>query len=57
AGKLPCMRSPTIAPLYEQSGYAVKIAVKRNEVPQLIPLLKTMGATDIVEYELRKVIL
>lgn len=57
AGKLPCMRSPTIAPLYERSGYAVKIAVRRNEVPHLIPLLKTMGASDIVEYELRKVIL
>jgi len=54
---LPCMRSPTVAPLYGEQGYAVKIAVKREEVPALIPLLKKMGATDILEFELRKVLI
>jgi ATP phosphoribosyltransferase len=53
---LPAMRSPTISPLFNDSGYAVKIAVKKPEVPALIPRLKALGATDIVEYELRKVI-
>jgi ATP phosphoribosyltransferase len=53
--KLPAMRSPTVAPLYGESGYAVKIAVKKNEVPELIPRLKKLGALDIVEYALRKV--
>ncbi|MDR1470001.1 MAG: ATP phosphoribosyltransferase [Spirochaetaceae bacterium] len=53
---LPAMRSPTISPLYKDSGYAVKIAVKKSEAPALIPRLKALGATDIVEYELRKVI-
>ena len=52
---LPAMRSPTVAPLFGDNGYAVKIAVKRNEVPGIIPRLKKLGALDIVEYDLRKV--
>jgi len=56
AAGLPAMRSPTVAPLYGDDGYAVKIAVKKNEVPDLIPRLKKAGATDIVEYDLRKVV-
>ena len=53
---LPAMRSPTVAPLYGDEGYAVKIAVKRDEVPHIVPRLKKAGATDIVEYDLRKVV-
>jgi ATP phosphoribosyltransferase len=53
---LPAMRSPTVAPLYGDEGYAVKIAVKRSEVSELIPRLKRLGAGDIVEYDLRKVV-
>jgi len=54
---LPAMRSPTVAPLFGDSGYAVKIAVKKHEVPDIIPRLKKLGALDIVEYDLRKVVL
>jgi ATP phosphoribosyltransferase len=54
---LPAMRSPTVAPLYGDAGYAVKIAVKKHEVPDIIPKLKKLGAIDIVEYDLRKVVL
>lgn len=53
---LPCMRSPTVSPLYKNEGYAVKIAVKKSETFTLIPRLKTMGATDILEYRFRKVV-
>ncbi|MCL2230962.1 MAG: ATP phosphoribosyltransferase [Treponema sp.] len=53
---LPAMRSPTVATLYGDAGYAVKIAVKKNEVPDIIPKLKKLGALDIVEYDLRKVV-
>jgi ATP phosphoribosyltransferase len=53
---LPAMRSPTVSPLYGEGGYAVKIAVKKSEVPELIPRLKKLGAGDIVEYDLRKVV-
>jgi ATP phosphoribosyltransferase len=53
---LPAMRSPTVSPLYGDKGFAVKIAVKKSEIPDLIPRLKKSGATDIVEYDLRKVV-
>jgi len=53
---LPAMRSPTVAPLYGDAGYAVKIAVNKHEVPDIIPKLKKLGVLDIVEYDLRKVV-
>jgi len=53
---LPAMRSPTVAPLFADAGYAVKIAVNKYEVPDIIPKLKKLGALDIVEYDLRKVV-
>ncbi|MEO0136745.1 MAG: ATP phosphoribosyltransferase [candidate division WOR-3 bacterium] len=53
---LPCMRAPTVAPLYGEKGFAVKVAVRKNEVIKLIPQLKRLGATDILEYEFRKVV-
>ena len=54
--ELPAMRSPTVAPLFGDTGYAVKIAVKKHEVPAIIPKLKKSGALDIVEYDLRKAV-
>ncbi|MBQ7166742.1 MAG: ATP phosphoribosyltransferase [Treponema sp.] len=54
---LPSMKSPTVSPLFGGDGYAVKIAVRKGDVPTLLPRLQTLGATDIVEYELRKVML
>lgn len=53
--EIPAMRSPTVSPLFGGSGYAVKIAVKKSEVPVLLPKLKSLGASDILEYQLRKV--
>jgi ATP phosphoribosyltransferase len=54
---LPCMRAPTVSPLHEDQGYAVKVAVRKNETRKLIPRLKKIGASDILEYEFRKVVL
>ncbi len=54
--QLPCMRSPTVAPLYGEEGYAVKIAVPAKEVPKLIPQLIAMGARDLLEYRLEKLV-
>lgn len=54
---IPSMKSPTVSPLFGDDGYAVKIAVKKSEVPNLLPKLQSLGATDILEYELRKVML
>ncbi|MBQ5498324.1 MAG: ATP phosphoribosyltransferase, partial [Treponema sp.] len=54
---LPSMKSPTISTLFGGDGYAIKIAVKKSEVPTLLPKLQSLGACDIVEYELRKVMI
>jgi ATP phosphoribosyltransferase len=53
---LPCMRAPTVSPLYNEEGYAVKIAVPTREVPTLIPRLVAAGARDILEYRLEKIV-
>lgn len=53
---LPCMREPTIATLHGAAGLAVKAAVPRAELPGLIPLLKTRGATDIVVSQLEQIV-
>ena len=53
---LPSMKSPTVSPLFGDDGYAVKIAVEKREVPTLLPKLQSLGATDILEYALRKVV-
>ncbi len=45
---LPCMRRPTLSPLFGDDGFAVKAAVPRNQLAILIPLLKSQGGTDIV---------
>ncbi len=54
---LPCMRSPTVSPLYGENGFAIKVAVKRKEVSKILPLIKKIGATDILEFEFSKVVL
>jgi ATP phosphoribosyltransferase len=53
---LPCMRAPTVAPLFAGRGYAVKVAVRKREAAALITRLQRMGARDILETEFRKVV-
>lgn len=53
---LPCMKSPTISRLYGQESFAVKTAVLRSEVKDLIPQLRKVGASDILEIPISKVI-
>jgi ATP phosphoribosyltransferase len=45
---LPCMREPTISPLHDNEWFAVRVAVRRDELVELIPVLKANGAADIV---------
>lgn len=47
-GVLPCMREPTVSALRSQSGFAVKAAVRREELAEVVPLVKQLGGTDIV---------
>lgn len=53
---LPCMRMPTVSPLFGDSGFAVKAAVPRASLPTLIPELKAAGATDIVVSALGQIV-
>ncbi len=54
---LPAMKSPTISKLYGgNGGYAVEVAVREDQVVQLIPILKRKGATDIIELDVKKAI-
>lgn len=54
--QLPSMRSPTVSPLFGDTGYAVKVAVPTRDVPNLIPKLRALGASDILEYRLQKIV-
>lgn len=45
---LPCMREPTVSSLMSDTGCAIKVAVRRSELPKLIPQVKALGGTDIV---------
>lgn len=53
---LPCMRQPTVSPLYGNGSYAVKAAVPRDVLPQLIPALKAAGGTDVVVSALTQIV-
>ena len=53
---VPCMREPTIASLYRSGDFAVKIAVLRTELADLIPDLKRLGATDVVVARLDQIV-
>jgi ATP phosphoribosyltransferase len=53
---LPCMRQPTVSPLYGNGSYAVKAAVPRDVLPQVIPAVKAAGGTDVVVTALAQVV-
>lgn len=66
---LPAMKRPTISQLYDSDNdsnsnsnnqqrryYAVGAVVSKREVNVLIPILKSMGAEDIIEMEITKIV-
>ncbi len=53
---LPCMREPTISRLHGQSGYAVKVAAPRADLPALIARIRVLGGTDIVVSQISQII-
>ncbi|HEU5004372.1 MAG TPA: ATP phosphoribosyltransferase [Actinomycetota bacterium] len=55
-GHLPSMRAPTVAKLADQSFYAVETVVEKKAVNVLIPQLKALGATDILELPISKIV-
>jgi len=57
---LPAMKKPTIAQLYDSTTenryYAVETVVSKHEVNILIPKLKSLGAEDIIEIDITKIV-
>jgi ATP phosphoribosyltransferase len=55
---LPAMKRPTISKLFnsEASYYAVETVVSKKEVNVLIPQLKNLGAEDIIEIDITKIV-
>jgi len=56
---LPAMKRPTISQLYgndQHRYYAVETVVSKREVNVLIPRLKSMGAGDIIEIDITKIV-
>jgi ATP phosphoribosyltransferase len=53
---LSAMHSPTISPLSDKGWSALEVMIDEKIVRDLIPKLKKVGATGIVEYQLNKVI-
>jgi ATP phosphoribosyltransferase len=53
---LPAMRRATVSPLFGNNGYAVKAAVPREALPQLIPVIKAAGGTDLVVSRLSQIV-
>ena len=45
---LPSMREATVSPLFDNTGYAIRAAVPRTSLAELLPALKLAGGTDIV---------
>lgn len=53
---LSAMHSPTVAPLSDTGWYAIDVVIDERTVRDIIPKLKSAGASGIVEYQLNKVI-
>lgn len=45
---LPCMREPTVSTLHAGAGFAVRAAVPRAGLAEIIPKIRSAGGTDIV---------
>jgi len=53
---LPSMKRPTVSQLYKSDYYAVETVVNKSEVNLLIPKLKELGAEDILEMDISKIV-
>lgn len=53
---LPAMKHPTVSQLFNSNWLAIETILEEQQVRDLIPILKRVGAQDIIEYPLNKVI-
>ena len=53
---LPCMREPTVSRLHGEDAYAVRVAVPRAGLPDLLLRVKASGGTDLVVTEPQQIV-
>lgn len=53
---LPSMKAPTVNELWGGDAYAVETVVSKDEINVLIPQLRDLGASDIVEIPIGKIV-
>ena len=53
---LPAMKAPTVSKLFGTGYYAVETVVRKASINHLIPLLKRLGAEDILELTIVKIV-
>ncbi len=53
---LPSMKSPTVNELWGGDSYAVETVVPKDQINVLIPRLRELGATDIIELPISKIV-
>ncbi len=53
---LPSMKAPTVNELFGGQGYAVETVVAKSDINVLIPALRDVGATDIIELPISKIV-
>ncbi|MCZ7391988.1 MAG: ATP phosphoribosyltransferase [Candidatus Methanoperedens sp.] len=53
---LPAMKKPTVSKLYKSDYYAVETVISKSEINILIPKLKSLGAEDILEMDIAKIV-
>ena len=53
---LPTMKAPSVSKLYNTNYYAVESVVDKEQINELIPKLKRLGAEDILELGINKIV-
>ncbi len=53
---LPTMKAPSVSKLYNTNYYAVESVVDKEQINELIPKLKRLGAEDILELSINKIV-
>lgn len=53
---LPSVTAPTVAKLHHMDWFSVETVISEHQVRDLVPKLRKLGATGIIEYSLNKVI-
>jgi len=54
--ELPALKAPTVSQLFGGSAFAVETVVAKDEINVLIPALKQLGATGIIELPISKIV-